>query len=116
MNARLARNLIAGLVVVLILSLMLAFGGCAYYSVTKTPNEVKITAISWRQMDAPYIDYYRNGDDRAGFTFSADAITSPSLRDLNEVVIGLSDSLGIGKQTMLGVVGYCNQHPVMCTR
>jgi hypothetical protein len=78
-------NMITILVVTLILSLTaMLMSGCAYYSVTKTPNEVKITVVSWREMDAPFIDYYRDGDDKAGFRFSADTITGPSLKDLGD--------------------------------
>jgi hypothetical protein len=116
MDARLARILIACLTVVAILSVMVAFSGCAYYSVTKTAEGVEITALSWRKLKTPYINYYRDGDDKVGFIFSADEVTGPDLKDVKEVIIGLSDSLGIGKQTMLGVVGYCNEYPPMCEK
>jgi hypothetical protein len=110
-------NMIAILVVTLILSLMLVLStGCAYYSVTKTADGVEIKALSWRDLKTPYINYYRDGDDKVGFTFSADEVTGPDLKDVKEAIIGLGDSLGIGEETMLGVVGYCNQHPVMCKK
>jgi hypothetical protein len=117
MSKREMYNMIAILVVTLILSLMLVLStGCAYYKVMKTTDVIEITAISWRQLDTPYLNYWRDEDRGAGFIFSADEVTGPNLRDLSEAVIGLGDSLGIGKQTMLGVVGFCNQHPVMCEK
>jgi hypothetical protein len=79
------------------------FNGCAYYSVTKTADGVEIKALSWRDLNTPYINYYRDGDDKVGFIFSADEVTSPSLKDLGDAA-----------DTVLNVLAYCQAYPVMC--
>jgi hypothetical protein len=90
---------------IVVLSLLFVLNGCAYYSVKKTPTETTVKAISWRQMDAPFIDYYRDGEDKAGFTFSAEAVLAPTLKDLG-------DAAG----TVLNVMAYCKAYPAMCTQ
>lgn len=74
MSARLARNLIAALAVVLILSLILISEGCTTYDIKACPmgGEVctEVHTTSWRQFEKPVIVYERTEADGSGVTFN----------------------------------------------
>lgn len=82
MSKRLARNLIAVLLVILYCLVLLAFGGCTTYEVQKgmadCPTCTFVKVRSTREFQTPNLHYERTGQD-AVFDFSADSVTnSPS--------------------------------------
>lgn len=87
MNTRLARNLIAILIVVLVLSLMVILAGCTVYTVEKTEDSTKVTVISSRDFEQPELHYKRD-EESAEFDFgAASAQTNSSLEVIGAEVV-----------------------------
>ena len=79
MTERLARNLLAVLLVFVILYLMVLLGGCTTYEVQKgmvdCPTCTFVKVRSTREFETPNLHYQREGED-AVFDFSADSVTN----------------------------------------
>ena len=79
MTERLARNLVAVLLVFVFLYLLVLLGGCTTYDVKKgmvgCPTCTHVKIRSSREFETPNLHYEREGED-AVFDFSADSVTN----------------------------------------
>ena len=81
MTERLARNLVAVLLVFVFLYLLVLLGGCTIYKVHSVPGKsVDVSVWSTRSFTAPDLTYNRKGED-VDFHFGADQATQPGPQD-----------------------------------
>jgi hypothetical protein len=102
---RIYNNCIAVLITMLLLGLILSalLGGCAYYSISKTGQETKAKALTWRDSEAPYIEVVVEDGEITKFVFSADSIDNPAPGDLGDV-----------GSLLTNMNAYCKAYPVAC--
>lgn len=90
MSKRLARNLIAVLIVVCVLALMVVLGGCARVEVHRNMDG-SLDATYWKlatKMDQPVFSVSKTGEDTYTVKFNAEAINESASADTLATSVG----------------------------